>query len=115
MSRAVLSLIVVTVTASLSFSSAACASGAELEEAITLLKQMHADQCQQQKLRGNVMLAHRNHDEETLNELWPKIEAIGKRLKPVEDKLNLLKASIKKNPDDQSAFETALLQQSDCG
>jgi hypothetical protein len=35
-------------------------------------------------------------------------------LKPTEDKLNALTAKIKKNPDDASAFEAALLSMGNC-
>lgn len=87
---------------------------ADLEEAKSLLKQMHEDQCQQQELRGKVMLAHRNHDEATLKELWPKIEAISQRLKPSEERMKALKASIKQNPEEQNAFESVLLQETEC-
>ena len=115
MSKVAFSVIVSAITVVFCFVTTVYASSAEIEEAVTLLKQMHADQCQQQQLRGQVMLAHRNHDEETLKELWPQIEAISKRLKPLEDKLKALKANFKQNPDDQSAFETALLREAECG
>jgi hypothetical protein len=108
-------VVLLFIAASLHLATTAHVFGAELEEAISLLKQMHADQCQQQKLRGQLMLAHRNHDQETLNALWPQIEAISKRLKPSEEKLKVLKVSIGNNPADQSAFETALLREADCG
>jgi hypothetical protein len=90
-------------------------SPAELEEATALLQQMHEDQCQQQELRGKVMLAHRNHDDSALKELWPKIEAISSKLKPAEERMKVLKANLKQNPDEQNAFETALLQNAECG
>ncbi len=98
-----------------SFPPLAQSSPADLEEATALLQQMHEDQCQQQELRGKVMLAHRNHDDASLKELWPKIEAISAKLKPAEERMNVLRANLIQNPDEQNAFETALLQSGECG
>lgn len=96
------------------FSRSSFGGGVEVEEAIALLQQIHPDQCQQQKLRGQVLVAHRDHDQETLDAIYPQLEVVSKRLKPLEDRLNALKAAIKKNPQDQNAFEAALLQNADC-
>ncbi|WP_045224959.1 hypothetical protein [Methyloterricola oryzae] len=90
-------------------------SPADLEEAKALLQQMHEDQCQQQELRGKVMLAHRDHDDASLKELWPKVEAISAKLKPAEERMKVLKANLKQNADEQDAFETALLESGECG
>lgn len=110
-SRALLGFIIVVACF---FSRSSIGGGAEVEEAVALLQQIHADQCQQQKLRGQVMVAHRSHDQETLDAIYPQLEAVSKRLKPSEDRLNALKASIKKDPQDQNAFEAALLQNAEC-
>jgi predicted nucleic acid-binding Zn-ribbon protein len=100
--------------ASLVSAAPAFAAGADVEEAVALMKQSHADQCQKKKIQVQLLLAHQHHDQDKLNALGPELEAINKRLKPTEDKLAALKAKIKKNPDDAGAFETALLQVGDC-
>jgi len=100
--------------ASLVFSAPVFAASADVEEAVALTKQSHADQCQKKKIQVQLLLAHQHHDQDKLNALGPDLDAINKRLKPIEDKLNALKAGFKKNPDDAGAFETALLQLGDC-
>ena len=86
----------------------------DVEAAIDLDKHHHAEQCEKKRIQVQLLIAHQHHDQEKLNSLAPELEAINKRLKPTVDKLNALKANIKKNPDDQSAYETALLQLGDC-
>ena len=86
----------------------------DLEEAIGLLKQMHADQCQLQQVRGQLMVAHQNHDESAVQTLVPQMDSITRRVKPSEDRLKALKASINQNLDDKNAFETALLESGNC-
>ena len=86
----------------------------DLAEATELLKQMHADECQKQKLRGQLLVAHQAHDQAKMNALYPQLEAINNRLKPSENKLNALKVNLKKNREDQNAFETVQLQMGEC-
>ena len=94
--------------------SPAFAASPDVDAAIELDKQHHAEQCAKKKIQVQLFIAHQQHDQGKLNSLAPELDAINKRLKPTEDKLNALKANIKKNPDDQSAYETALLQLGDC-
>jgi len=86
----------------------------DVDAAIDLDKHHHAEQCEKKKIQVQLFIAHQHHDQDKLNLLAPELDAINKRLKPTEDKLNVLKANIKKNPDDQSAYETALLQLGGC-
>ena len=95
-------------------SPSAFAVSPDVEAAIDLDKNHHAEQCEKKRIQVQLLIAHQHHDQEKLNSLAPELEAINKRLKPTEDKLNALKANIKKNPDDQSAYETALLQLGGC-
>jgi uncharacterized protein YhaN len=90
------------------------AASADVEEAVALMKQTHEEQCQKKKIQVQLLLAHQRHDQDTLNALGPSLDAINKRLKPTEDKLNTFKAKFKKNPDEAGAFETALLGVGDC-
>ncbi len=92
----------------------ALAASPDVQTAIELSKQHHAEQCEKKKIQVQLLIAHQHHDQNKLTALGPELDAINKRLKPTEDKMNALKANIKKNPDDQSAFETALLQLGDC-
>jgi len=102
------------IAASLAFSAPAFAASADVQAAIDLMKQTHADQCQKKKIQVQLLLAHQHHDQDKLDALGPELDAINKRVKPTEDKLNALKAVIKKNPDDESAFEMALLEVGNC-
>ena len=86
----------------------------DVDAAIDLDKHHHAEQCEKKRIQVQLLIAHQHHDQEKLNLLAPELDSINKRLKPTEDKLNALKANIKKNPDDQSAYETALLQLGGC-
>lgn len=95
-------------------SSPSFAVSPDVEAALELSKQSHADQCQKKKLQVQLLVAHQSHDQEKLNNLEPELDAINKRLKPTEDRLNALKAKMNKNPDDKSAYETALLDLGDC-
>lgn len=83
-------------------------------EAITLLKQVYPEQCQRNKLKVKLLTAHRKHDQALLKELGGKLDALNNILKPTDEKLTVLKASIKKNPDDEADFNTALLDLSSC-
>lgn len=85
-----------------------------VEEAITLLKQTYPEQCQKNKLKVQLLIAHRKHDQAALKELGAKLNEINKILKPTDEKLMVLKAAIKKNPDDESDFNTALLDLNAC-
>lgn len=102
------------IAASLIFSAPVFAASADVQAAIALMKQTHADQCQKKKIQVQLLVAHQHHDQGKLDALGPGLDAINKRIKPTEDKLNALKAVIKKNPDDASAFDTALLELGDC-
>ncbi len=86
----------------------------DVDAAIQLSKQHHAEQCAKKKIQVALFVAHQHHDQNQLDALAPQLDDINRRLKPTEDQLNALKASIKKNPDDQSAYETGLLQLGDC-
>jgi hypothetical protein len=96
------------------FSAPVFALGPEAEEAIALLKQMHADQCAKRQIQGKLLSAHQAHDQKTLDELAPKLDAVNGRLKPGLDKLKALKPLVKKNQADQTAFESAQLNEGDC-
>ena len=98
----------------MALSGSAFALSPDVEAAIELSKQHHAELCEKKKIQVQLLIAHQHHDQDKLNALGPELDAINKRLKPTEDKMNALKANMKKNPDDQSAFETALLQLGDC-
>jgi len=102
------------VASSLAVSAPVIAASADVQAAIGLMKQTHADQCQKKKIQSQLLIAHQRHDQSKLDALGPELDAINKRLKPTEDKLSVLKAAIKKNPDDESAFEEGLLQTGDC-
>ncbi len=102
------------IATSLVFSTPVFAVSPDVHAAIDLVKQAHTDQCQKTKIQVQLLVAHQHHDQDKLNALGPELDAINKRLKPTEEKLNALKAIIKKNPDDESAFETALLQVGNC-
>jgi hypothetical protein len=100
--------------AGFAFSLPAFAVSPDVEAAIELSKQHHGEQCEKKKIQVQLLIAHQHHDQAKLSALGPALDAINQRLKPTEDKLNAFKMSIKKNPDDQSAYETALLQLGDC-
>ncbi|MSP27162.1 MAG: hypothetical protein EXR80_01585 [Methylococcales bacterium] len=82
--------------------------------AITLLKQVYPEQCQRNKLKVKLLTAHKNHDQLILKELGGKLDELNSILKPTDEKLMVLKASIKKNPDDEADFNTALLGLGSC-
>ena len=100
--------------ASFAFSLPVFAVSADVQAAIELSKQHHGEHCEKKKIQVQLLIAHQHHDQGRLSVLGPELEAINQRLKPTEDKLNALKVNIKKNPDDQSAYEAALLQLGDC-
>lgn len=89
-------------------------SAGDVDEAIALLKQTHDDHCEQQKLRGRLLIAHQNHDSATLDALTPKLEAINGRLRPAEDQLKALQAKFADNSADRNAFEIAQLDLGSC-
>lgn len=95
-------------------SASAFAVTPELEEGVALVSQMRDDQCQRQKLRSEILLAHSSHDVGKVDKLGPQLDAINKRIKPAEDRLNVLKPAIRKNFNEQSAFETAQLNLKAC-
>jgi hypothetical protein len=108
------SLMILVFVSGFVFSTPSLAASADVAAALELFKQSHADQCQKKKIQVQLLLAHQSHDQEKLNKLEPELAAINKRLKPTEDKLNVIKANMNKNPDDKSAYETALLELGDC-
>ncbi len=114
MSKFAFPFLLSAIAASLAFSAPAFAVSADVQAAIDLMKQTRADQCQKKKIQVQLLIAHQSHDRAKLDALGPQLDAINQRLKPTEDQLNILKAKFKKNPDDQSAFESAQLQQGDC-
>ncbi|MDP3010540.1 MAG: hypothetical protein Q8N30_15925 [Methylococcales bacterium] len=83
-------------------------------QAITLLKQVYPEQCQRNKLKVKLLTAHKKHDQPLLKELGGKLDELNNILKPTDEKLMVLKASIKKNPDDEADFNTALLELNTC-
>ena len=85
-----------------------------VEDALALLKDSHIEQCQRNKLKVELLVAHRKHDMELLKELEVKLNELNKILQPTENKLNALKAKIKKNPDEETEFNTALLELGSC-
>lgn len=89
-------------------------SASDLDEAIALLKQSHDDQCEQQKLRGRLLIAHQAHDSVTLEALTPKLEALNARMKPSTDRLKELTAKFSDNSEDRNAFEKAQLEMGSC-
>jgi hypothetical protein len=96
------------------FSNAVFADSKCVTEAITLLKQVYPEQCQRNKLKVKLLTAHKNHDQPILKELGGKLDELNSILKPTDEKLMVLKASIKKNPDDEADFNTALLELNTC-
>lgn len=90
------------------------ASPADLEEAVTLLRDTRADRCQQSVLRGKLLVAHRSHDERTVNEFYPQLEAVNARLKPAEDKLKALQAVLRLTSEENNAFESAQIEYGTC-
>lgn len=87
----------------------------DVAAAVAIYKESHGDHCQQKKLKVQLLAAHQAHDQDKLNKLEPELLAINARLKPSEDKLTVLKAKFNKNPDDKTAYETALMELGDCG
>ena len=87
---------------------------AEVDEAIALLKQTHDDQCEQQKLRGRLLIAHQSHDTMTLEALTPKLEALNARMKPSSEKLKELTAKFKDDAPARNAFEKAQIEMGTC-
>ncbi len=92
----------------------AVVAAADVDEAIALLKQTHDDQCEQQKLRGRLLVAHQFHDSDTLEALTPKLEALNARMKPSADKLKELTARFSENSQDRNAFEKAQIEMGSC-
>lgn len=89
-------------------------SAAEVDEAIALLKQTHDDQCEQQKLRGRLLIAHQSHDTTTLEALTPKLEALNARMKPSTEKLKELSAKFQDDSQARNAFEKAQIEMGTC-
>lgn len=92
----------------------ALGSAAEVDEAIALLKQTHDDQCEQQKLRGRLLIAHQAHDSTTLEALTPKLEALNARMKPTTEKLKELTAKFSENAQARNAYEKAQIEMGTC-
>jgi hypothetical protein len=103
-----------TAISALTLAGPAFPASPDVERATQILKDSRGDQCQRQQLRGQILLAHQAHDQPQLDALGPQLEAINHRLKATEDQLKALKAVIRKNSDDQNAFETAQLELADC-
>lgn len=87
---------------------------ADVDEAIALLKQTHDDQCEQQKLRGRLLIAHQAHDTMTLEALTPKLEALNVRMKPSTEKLKELSAKFRDDAPARNAFEKAQIEMGTC-
>lgn len=92
----------------------AVATAADVDEAIDLLKKTHDDQCEQQQLRGRLLVAHQSHDSVTLEALTPKLEALNARMKPSTEKLKALVAKFSENSQDRNAFEKAQIEMGSC-
>ena len=86
----------------------------QLEEAVSLLHRIHLDQCQRHQLRGQVMVAHREHDKKRLNALFPELDAITRKLKADESHLSALRDQLSGNASDQNAFESVMLELGQC-
>jgi hypothetical protein len=102
------------VLAALGLSAPAYSASRELEEAVALVKQMHGDQCEQRHLRGEMLLAHQTHDQEKMDVLGPRLEAVNRRLQPSEERLKALKLSIRKNSGEPAALDTAVQATGSC-
>lgn len=85
-----------------------------VDTAITLLKQTRTEQCQRNALKVQLLVAHRKHDLALLKDLEIKLDEMNKQLKPIDDQLMVLKAQIKKNPDEETELNTALLDLGSC-
>ena len=96
------------------FSPSVFGATAELEQAVSLLRDTRTDRCQQSALRARLLVAHRSHDEKTVDELFPQLEALNARMKPADDKLKTLAAVIRLNSQEQNAFETAQIENGSC-
>lgn len=105
---------VLVMVAAASFSAPGLGASADLEQAIALLRDTHADRCEQSALRARILVAHQSHDDKTVNALYPQLEALNARLKPAETKLKTLTAVIQQNSTEQNAFETAQLENGSC-
>lgn len=90
------------------------AASPELEEASDLLKKIHHDQCLRHTLRGQVMVAHREHDQKRLDELYPKLDSITRKLKPDETRLEAIKNTLSHTASDQDAYESLILELGAC-
>ena len=86
----------------------------ELEEVAELLKKIHDDQCQRHSLRGRVMVAHRAHDQKTLDELYPKLETLTKKIKPDEERIKALQAAISGDSAAQDRLESIQVELGAC-
>ena len=95
-------------------SAPAFAVSADVGAALELEKQHLTEECEKKKIQVQLFVAHQHHDQDKLDALAPELDAINKRLKPTEDKLKAFKANIKKNPDDESAYEEGLLKLGNC-
>lgn len=94
--------------------SPAWAETPELEEVIGLLRKTHDDQCQRHALRSKVMVAHRAHDQKSLDDLYPRLESISKKLKSDEDRIKVLQSVIAQNYETQNALEAAQVELGAC-
>lgn len=91
------------------------ADSKSVADAIALLKKTYPEQCQKNKIKVKLLIAHQQHDQALLQELGVKLDEINNILKPTDQKLTVLKAAIKKNPDDEADFNAALLDLNACG
>lgn len=90
------------------------ATSKNVADAIALLKQTYPEQCQKNKIKVKLLIAHQQHDQALLKELGGKLDEINKILSPTDKKLTALKMAIKKNSDDEADFNAALLDLSAC-
>ncbi|MGI9213744.1 MAG: hypothetical protein ACR2HF_14845 [Methylococcaceae bacterium] len=90
------------------------AASSELDEASDLLKKIHHDQCLRHTLRGQVMVAHREHDQKRLDELYPSLDSITRKLKPDEARLEVIKNNLSHTASDQDAYESLILELGGC-
>jgi hypothetical protein len=88
------------------------AASPEIGEVVELLRKIHPDQCQRHQLRGQVLVAHREHDQKRLNALYPELDAITRKLKPDENRIKALTENL--SASDQDAFESAQLSLGSC-
>ena len=60
------------------------------------------------------MVAHREHDQKTLSELYPKLETLTKKIKPDEERIKALQAVISGDSAAQDRLESIQVELGAC-